>query len=101
MALFLLHRAPPPARIDHLDSQESAMKRVSVAEAKAKLSEILEGVIAGDEVIITRRGKEIARLGGMEAPKDTFDFDALKARVMSMPEYHGNSVVEMREGDRY
>lgn len=77
------------------------MRHVSVAEAKAKLSEILDGVIAGEEVIITRRGKEIARLGSIEAPRGTFDFDALKARVLSMPEYQGNSVVEMRSGDRY
>jgi prevent-host-death family protein len=77
------------------------MKHVSVAEAKAKLSEILDGVIAGDEVIITRRGKEIARLGGIHAPKKKFDFDDLRAHLASMPMYEGNSVVDMREEDRY
>ena len=35
---------------------------VSVAEAKAHLSEILDRVEAGEEIIITRRGKAVARL---------------------------------------
>ena len=35
---------------------------VSVAEAKAKLSEILTRVEQGEEVVITRRGKPVAAL---------------------------------------
>ncbi len=35
---------------------------VSVADAKARLSEILDRVEAGEEVVITRRGKPVARL---------------------------------------
>jgi prevent-host-death family protein len=83
------------------------MRHVSVAEAKAKLSEILDGVIAGEEVIITRRGKEVARLGGMslaapvEAPKKQFDWDEFKARLAQRPFTKGSAVVEMRELDRY
>jgi prevent-host-death family protein len=38
------------------------MHTVSVADAKAHLSEILNEVIAGEEVIITRRGQPIARI---------------------------------------
>ena len=77
------------------------MKYFSVAETKAKLSEILDGVIAGDEVIITRRGKEIARLGGIEAPKKKFDFADLRAHLASMPTSPGSAVIEMRELERY
>jgi prevent-host-death family protein len=39
-----------------------AMSTVSVAEAKTHLSELLDRVEAGEEVVITRRGKAIARL---------------------------------------
>ena len=35
---------------------------VSVAEAKAKLSEILTRVEQGEEIVITRRGKPVATL---------------------------------------
>jgi prevent-host-death family protein len=96
-----------PVRDDHLDSQDYVMKHVSVAEAKAKLSAILDGVIAGDEVIITRRGKKIARLGGMEiptqveAPQKKFDWEEFKARLEERRITKGSAVVEMRELDRY
>jgi prevent-host-death family protein len=37
-------------------------KSVGVHEAKTNLSRLLELVTAGEEVIITRRGEEVARL---------------------------------------
>ncbi len=37
-------------------------KSVGVHEAKTQLSKLLERVTAGEEIIITRRGEEIARL---------------------------------------
>ena len=37
-------------------------KIVNVAEAKAKLSELIELALAGEEVIIAKRGKPVARL---------------------------------------
>lgn len=39
---------------------------VSVAEAKAKLSELLKQVEAGEKVTITRRGKPVAVLSAPE-----------------------------------
>ncbi|HIF50379.1 MAG TPA: type II toxin-antitoxin system prevent-host-death family antitoxin [Thiotrichaceae bacterium] len=41
------------------------MYTVSVADAKARLSELLNHVESGDEVMITRRGKLIARIVGV------------------------------------
>lgn len=38
------------------------MQHVQVAEAKAHLSALLERVEAGEEIVIARRGKVIARL---------------------------------------
>lgn len=38
------------------------MHTVSVAEAKAHLSEIFNQVIAGEEVIVTRRGQPIVKI---------------------------------------
>jgi prevent-host-death family protein len=77
------------------------MKHFSVAEAKAKLSEILDSVLAGDQVIITRRGKEIVRLQAIEAPKAVYSYDDLLAHLEGMPTSQGNAVVEMRELERY
>jgi prevent-host-death family protein len=41
------------------------MNTVSVADAKSHLSELLAQVEAGEEVMITRRGKLIARMVGI------------------------------------
>ena len=38
------------------------MRRVNLAEAKAGLSALLDAVEAGEEVVITRRGRSVARL---------------------------------------
>lgn len=48
------------------------MKTVTVAEAKARLSELLNRIEHGDEIVVTRRGRPIARLtpirGGKKQP---------------------------------
>ncbi len=38
------------------------METVQIAQAKAQLSSLLERVEAGEEIVIARRGKAIARL---------------------------------------
>ena len=45
------------------------MRTVSVAEAKARLSELLNSVESGDDILITRHGRPIARVTAPEAPK--------------------------------
>jgi prevent-host-death family protein len=47
------------------------MKIVGVAEAKAKLSEYLAMVKEGDEVLITERGRPVAKIVKTEPPKST------------------------------
>ena len=43
------------------------MIRVQVQEAKAKLSEMLERAIRGENIIITKHGKDTAVIMGMES----------------------------------
>jgi prevent-host-death family protein len=38
------------------------MKRVAISELKARLSEYLDAVKAGEEIVVTDRGKPVARL---------------------------------------
>ncbi len=38
------------------------MPNVNVAEAKAKLSELLDRAVAGEDIVIARAGKPLARL---------------------------------------
>ena len=79
------------------------MHTVSVAEAKAHLSELLSKVEAGEELQITRRGRVVARLipeprGATHKP---FDFDVLVAFVDAQRPVSGNSVLDMRAQDQY
>ena len=44
------------------------METISLAEAKVRLSEILNEVEAGGEVVITRHGKPVARVVSAHGP---------------------------------
>jgi prevent-host-death family protein len=45
------------------------MRKVTVSEAKASLSALLESVAAGEEVVITKRNRPMARLVPVEPSK--------------------------------
>ena len=47
------------------------MNRVSISELKAKLSEYLESVRAGEEVIVTDRGRPVARIAPVKGREET------------------------------
>jgi prevent-host-death family protein len=77
------------------------MNVVSVAQAKAHLSELLARVETGEELQISRRGRTIARLvpEPKNLPSSSFDFDALSTFVDAQTASPGNSVVVMRTQD--
>jgi len=59
------------------------MKTVSVHEAKTHLSRLLERVAAGEEVVISKSGKPVARLIAIvsEKPKIVLGGDRNKVRI--------------------
>lgn len=61
------------------------MDRISLAEAKAHLSEIIDRVEAGESVEITRRGKTAAVITPVARPKQPIDLAALRALRETMP----------------
>jgi len=61
------------------------MEEVTVAEAKAHLSELIERAARGEAVRITRRGKPVARLTGVERQLRPIDLNALRALTESQP----------------
>lgn len=60
-------------------------RSVSVAEAKARLSELLEAVENGERVEITRRGKPVADLVAHERPRPPIDLDWLTRVSAELP----------------
>ncbi len=80
------------------------MTDVSVADAKARFSEIIERVIAGDTVRITRRGKVVAQITGAQQPRKPIDFDAIEAFRNSLTpqtEGAGEFMRRLRDDARY
>ena len=80
------------------------MKTVSLAEAKAHLSELVSLASEGDTVQITRRGKPVAQITPIEKPRKPIDFEALRALVSKspkQPESAGEFMRKLRDDARY
>jgi len=71
------------------------MVTVTLVEAKTRLSQLLDKVEAGEEVVITRHGRPTARLSAVSQPKQPFpDLSAFRAK---MPKLRKPSHVLIRE----
>jgi len=80
------------------------MKRVSLADAKAHLSRLVENAAAGQPVCITRRGKPIAQIIAVDVPRKRIDVTRLRAITDAMPvqpETARDFIRRMRDEDRY
>lgn len=80
------------------------MHAISLADAKAHLSELVDRVEAGDSIDITRRGKPVARLTRVAKPRKQIDMTLLRSLTATMPpqtEGAAALVRSMRDGDRY
>ncbi|MBI1179625.1 MAG: type II toxin-antitoxin system prevent-host-death family antitoxin [Alphaproteobacteria bacterium] len=80
------------------------MNKVSLADAKAHLSELVDRVEGGESVDITRRGKPVARLTAVAPPRKPVDLAMLQAVTAAMPLQEQNAadlLRSMRDGDRY
>ena len=80
------------------------MSDVSLADAKAHLSKLVERAMAGESVRITRRGKPVVELRAIDRPKKPIDVEALRAFAATMPyqeESAGDFIRRLRDEDRY
>lgn len=80
------------------------MRSVSVAEAKAHLSELLDAVEQGEELEITRRGKPVAKVTRLPPPLKPLDIEAIRRHLASLEcqeEDSETAIRRMRDEDRY
>ena len=80
------------------------MITVSLAYAKAHLSELVERAAAGEAVCITRRGKAVAQITAVDIPRKRIDMAALQAMTDAMPvqtETARDFIRRMRDEDPY
>lgn len=78
------------------------MATVTVVEAKAHLSELLDKVAAGEDVVITRHGRPAGRLSAVVQPKEPVP--SLAEFRKRMPRLRKSSVTvlrEMRDEERF
>ncbi len=73
------------------------MRTVSLAEAKAHLSELLNTVEAGEEIIITRHGRPVARVSPPEKQKQPLPLGRLAALRNIAPAWTEPSVNLVRQ----
>jgi len=80
------------------------MGSVNLAEAKARLSELVERAARGEPVCITRRGKPVAQLTRAARTPSRIDPASLRAVTETMPRQSEEAdalVRRMRDDDRY
>jgi prevent-host-death family protein len=75
---------------------------VTLSDARAHLSELVDRAAAGEEVCITRQGRPVARLVPMASDRKPIDVGALRAMISATPESNAEDVVRrMRDEARY
>lgn len=80
------------------------MDGVNLADAKARLSELVDLAERGEEIEILRRGRPVARLVAIESERAAISLDGLRAVTAGQPEQSETaevSVRRMRDGYRY
>jgi prevent-host-death family protein len=81
--------------------------RINLAEAKARLSELVDRAEKGEEIEIARRGRPAVRLVPVEAPpkpRRPIDIERLRKNLEGMPMQSvggGEFIRMMRDSDRY
>ena len=73
------------------------MSSVNLAVAKAHLSELISKVESGEEVVITRHGRPVARVVPATPIKQPVPLERLAALRKSLPLRKGSSAVELRK----
>ena len=73
------------------------MVTVSLVEAKAHLSELLDKVENGETVVITRHGRPVANVTAAAQPKQPIAFEELAAFRAKMPKLRKPRAVLIRE----
>ena len=78
------------------------MQTINVRETREKLSDLLDAVAAGEEIVILRHGKPAARLTAAYPETIQFlDRSGLRASLPPSRESSAQTVRELRDEERY
>ncbi len=73
------------------------MHTISLAQAKAHLSELLNNVESGEEVVITRHGRPVARVLPVSPVKQKIPFQRLAELRRQVSAWQDSSATLLRE----
>ena len=73
------------------------MRAMSLAQAKAHLSELLNAVESGEEVVITRHGRPVARVVPASPLKQPLPVQRLAKLRHQVPAWKNSSAESLRE----
>jgi len=75
---------------------------VSVKEARNRISALLDRIQKGEEVLISRRGKKVARLVPVDASEKRLpDLSEFRSSITVIGASLGQTVINSREMERY
>jgi prevent-host-death family protein len=77
---------------------------VTLADAKAHLSALVERAAQGEDVRITRRGKPVAQITGLGRPRKPVDLEFLRDLTKGMTSSRAPAsewIRQMRDEERY
>lgn len=57
------------------------MDAINIYDAKTQLSKLVDRAASGEDVIVSRNGKPLARITALEAPKRRITFGLLKGKL--------------------
>ncbi len=78
------------------------MLEINVKEARSNLSAILDRVEKGEEIIITRRGKRVARISNVQNTHTPLQsLKQFRERISVKGKSLSQTVIDLREEERY
>ena len=77
------------------------MLEVNVKEARSKLSNLLDRVERGEEIIIRRRGKKVARLVSPQRENVLPSLKKFRASISMTGKSLSETVIDLRKEERY
>jgi prevent-host-death family protein len=63
------------------------MTRVNLAEAKARLSELVDAALDGEEIVIARRNVPVVKLTALKQKKNVPEFGLFQGRIWVSPDF--------------
>ncbi len=78
------------------------VRTVNVSETRENLADLLTAVEAGEEIVITRRDRPIAKLVALDKPMRPFlDRSQLRSEIPPMKTVAAEIIRELRDEERY